>query len=885
MKVINNNPNYFCVLHFSLILFLFINNNIVAQNLKSFPTAEGAGSEITGGRHIGTQVLHVTSLDDYTDNQHPNYVGTLRWALKKKFPRIIVFDISGTINLTQSIAMGGQTNRNDWANCTILGQTAPEGGIIIEGNGRIRFEYQDNIIVSGIRFRSGDYSSESSCFVFNRGTGCMVYNCEFMYATDEALAIGGNENGAMGNITVQDCLFFESKTGLIVGTSWQGQDEWNDLSNTTLSGNVSVIRNAFVNISHRFPKAGGIAHFDVLNNVVHNWKNRLLRFDPADYTLNEISNYYQSGSNSAVQNNVTWARDWMSPEIYTTNNFMSSDHKPLGFDTDNSLGWEVFNDNVYPIQSSWFVDSIHPYNRNTLTPISAVDSKAYVLENAGAIYYLNSDGSRGVFRDNLTERYLSYLDTQSQVSSLDYQTEYGEEATNVPNNTRPSNYYNSSKSNDIPEIWYDANVTNGDSATDLAPSGYMWIEEFANQVDGEIIDVPVVSLEIETPQDFTGLSLSETVDLDVIFNPTNATNQNGTWTTSNDGILEVNNSGNVTAVGIGTATIRFTSAFDETLFDEITIDVFFSASAGEDERVCENDDYLVELTATEGDSYLWSTAETTQSIFVSPLSTTNYTVEVTLGEQQSTDNVTVFVDPNPNVIIENGASVDILNGDFITISASGANAYEWNNAATQPNIAVSPSQTTTYDVRGYINDCYDDKSIVVNVFEPVIAYAGENVLICLDESVVLTATGGTEFLWNTGETTPSIEVAPTETTDYFVTVFNPIDFDEASVTVEVDFNCATEPVDAFDGNVNLGMNMYPNPANTIVNIKLSGTFETSEVEFYDITGKRILTKEITNEFYNPTVSAQVDISRLTTGIYFVKLIDDGGEVTKKLIVK
>ncbi|MDB9783155.1 T9SS type A sorting domain-containing protein, partial [Winogradskyella sp.] len=249
------------------------------------------------------------------------------------------------------------------------------------------------------------------------------------------------------------------------------------------------------------------------------------------------------------------------------------------------------------------------------------------------------------------------------------------------------------------------------------------------------------------------------------------------------------------------------------------------------------------------------------------------------------DNVTVFVDPNPNVIIENGASVDILNGDFITLSASGANSYAWNNGASQPNIAVSPSQTTTYDVRGFINDCYDDKSIVVNVFEPVVANAGDDVLICLNDSVILTATGGTEYLWSTGEVTPSIEVAPEQTTDYFVTVFNPIDFDEASVRVEIDFNCNIEAIDPVDGNLDLGMNMYPNPANTVVNIKLTGTFETSVVQFYDLTGKLILTNAVTNEFYNPSVSTQVDISMLTTGIYFVKLKDDGGEVTKKLIVR
>ena len=119
----------------------------------------------------------------------------------------------------------------------------------------------------------------------------------------------------------------------------------------------------------------------------------------------------------------------------------------------------------------------------------------------------------------------------------------------------------------------------------------------------------------------------------------------------------------------------------------ITVEALFEVSAGDDERVCENDSYDIVLTATEGDSYLWNTGETTQSIVVSPVSTSTYTVTVTQGAQQDSDDVTIFVDPNPNVVILNGDSVNIMSGDFVTLSATGANSYQWNNGATQPNIA------------------------------------------------------------------------------------------------------------------------------------------------------------------------------------------------------
>lgn len=319
----------------------------------------------------------------------------------------------------------------------------------------------------------------------------------------------------------------------------------------------------------------------------------------------------------------------------------------------------------------------------------------------------------------------------------------------------------------------------------------------------------------------------------------------------------------------------------------VTVEGVFEASAGEDRHVCENDIYEVELTASSGDSYLWSTGETTQSIIVSPLSTTTYTVTVSAGNQQDTDDVTVFVDPNPNVVIVNGNSVNIMNGDFVTLSATGANSYEWNNGATQPNIAVSPSQTTIYEVRGYINDCYDEKQVTVNVIPEVVADAGEDVEICLGETVTLTATGGDDYEWSTGESTQSIQVSPDATTEYTVTVFNALDFDEDSVIVFVNDDCdensgqpgtPEEPLD-------FGFDVFPNPATNEVNVKLSGSVALSRIYLYDITGKLIHSEMISNENLSISTTRTIDVSMLNPGMYYVKMMDINKEISKKLIIK
>ncbi len=319
----------------------------------------------------------------------------------------------------------------------------------------------------------------------------------------------------------------------------------------------------------------------------------------------------------------------------------------------------------------------------------------------------------------------------------------------------------------------------------------------------------------------------------------------------------------------------------------VTVEPIFTASAGEDERVCENDGYEVILTANTGDTYLWSTGQTTQSIAVSPLSTTTYTVTITYGSQQDTDNVTVFVDPNPNVVIVNGESVDIMSGDFVTLSAAGANTYQWNNGATQPNIAVSPSETTTYEVRGYIGDCFDEKQVTVNVIPEVEADAGEDVEICLGEIATLTATGGDEYVWSTGETTQTIQVSPTETTEYTVTVFNALDFDEDSVIVEVDTNCEEDidPVDPIEGEpLDFDFSVFPNPTSDIVNVRLAGSTALSRIYLYDITGKLLHSEIISNQYLSMSTTRQINVSSLETGLYYIRLVDIRQDISRQLII-
>ncbi|MFK5878124.1 MAG: T9SS type A sorting domain-containing protein [Flavobacteriaceae bacterium] len=75
--------------------------------------------------------------------------------------------------------------------------------------------------------------------------------------------------------------------------------------------------------------------------------------------------------------------------------------------------------------------------------------------------------------------------------------------------------------------------------------------------------------------------------------------------------------------------------------------------------------------------------------------------------------------------------------------------------------------------------------------------------------------------------------------------------------------------------------IFPNPASNVVNIKFINTLgEDLTVTVYDIQGKLVLIEKISN-----STEAQLDMSQLEGGFYFVKLKTGDQETIKKLILK
>ncbi len=212
-----------------------------------------------------------------------------------------------------------------------------------------------------------------------------------------------------------------------------------------------------------------------------------------------------------------------------------------------------------------------------------------------------------------------------------------------------------------------------------------------------------------------------------------------------------------------------------TVFDAPTVD------AGPDEEICFGDDITL-IAFGSGGSYEWSNGQTGDEITVSPTSATTYTVTLTDNGCEATDEVEVDV---ITVQASAGPNQFLCEGESVTLTASGGSFYEWSTGQTQQSISVSPSNTTTYFVTVSEGVCFEIASVEVEVGPGVTATVSTDQEICAGEMVSLTASGGTDYVWSTGETTPDIIVNPGATTTYTVTVYNQGCFATAETTVSV----------------------------------------------------------------------------------------------------
>ena len=544
---------------------------------KAFPSAYGAGYATTGGR--GGVVIHVTNLND-------SGAGSLREAIMTTGvgARTVVFDVSGTIELLTHINIYE-------GNITIAGQTAPSGGITITGKGFRMSTNQwgdgHNFIMRYVRFRAGFVRNGLDMNVeLNNSHDIIIDHCSFAWAGDKAIGI----SDVAYNVTVQNSLIGECNTAMILGLAVNPGIKY-------ISHDMSALRNIFYDSSHRFPNFNGSGRFDAINNVGYNYRYRLVLVGSEAQT-NVINNYYDAGTNNPnwYANDVKMKYtafdeldDISLADIYSEGNIIKDWN---GQANQWGMWTTIQNDNGF-----WDYNGV-TYGNGTLLPenefrrytafpqlgeaipvlagdVTLLDT---LLTDIGANKSLNADGTYAATTDAIDTRFITNMTNRTYVpydwnedwATYPHYTNYRASISSTPVATRPVGY--DTDGDGIPNDFevakgWNPNVANNnviDSST-----GITQLETFLNMVDTEIetpVTIPVTGASI-SPTTSTG-DIGTTTQLTAIIAPSNATNQNVTWTSSNPSVATVSSSGLVTRVSEGTATIGF-----------ITTDGSFTASA------------------------------------------------------------------------------------------------------------------------------------------------------------------------------------------------------------------------------------------------------------------------------------------------------------------
>ena len=174
------------------------------------------------------------------------------------------------------------------------------------------------------------------------------------------------------------------------------------------------------------------------------------------------------------------------------------------------------------------------------------------------------------------------------------------------------------------------------------------------------------------------------------------------------------------------------------------------------------------LSISGASSYSWSTSSTSTNIAVSPTVTSSYSVLGT--DANGCSNIaskSVTVNALPSLTIT-GSSATCLGGST-ALFVFGALNYTWSTASTSSNVFISPSITTIYSVIGSdINGCTSSiaKTVTVNAL-PSLTISGSTVM-CLGNTITLTASGAPNYTWSNNSNQLSIAVSPSITTNYSV---------------------------------------------------------------------------------------------------------------------
>jgi hypothetical protein len=187
----------------------------------------------------------------------------------------------------------------------------------------------------------------------------------------------------------------------------------------------------------------------------------------------------------------------------------------------------------------------------------------------------------------------------------------------------------------------------------------------------------------------------------------------------------------------------------------ITINPVPVVALGADQTVC---DSLVLNAQNPGDSYMWNTAATTQTLTV--INTGSYYVVVT-DPSGCTNSDTISVTINPSPVVTLGSDTAFCQGNSTVLDAGNpGSTYLWSDASTSQTLTVTTAGTYYVTVtNGFGCSKSDTIAITVNAL-PVVAL-GNDTTLCGGPLLLDAGNPGSAYVWNNASTAQTLSASAT----------------------------------------------------------------------------------------------------------------------------
>jgi hypothetical protein len=270
----------------------------------------------------------------------------------------------------------------------------------------------------------------------------------------------------------------------------------------------------------------------------------------------------------------------------------------------------------------------------------------------------------------------------------------------------------------------------------------------------------------------------------------------------------------------------------------------------------------------------------------------SYDVDYKLNSSSTWTNAATAT-TSTSVAISGLTSATLYDWRVRTNCSSGSSAYTAAQFTTSATTCASPKDTATNgtiagaatipfntNITGLISPSGD-----IDNYKFVITTGG-SITITLttlpgDYDLKLLNSSGTQLAISQAGSTTSESITRTMTAGtYYAQVYgyNGANSATSCYTLKVQLGTATRGADLITGDVQK-VSVFPNPANNVVNVNLTGFTGKSEVSMFDVNGRVVLQRQVS------TTNSQFDIAALPTGIYMIRIRNGGKEVNMTKIFK